>query len=668
MNQLLKPELTMDYEKLTHNLGKLLQVQNVSEIYNLIGEGLHQIIPNGIIIVNQIDKEEKHTITHGIYGLEESTLYKYIHKLGINPIGRSYRLKPELLNLYKVSTLHKIPDGLARFSNKTFPSKVLNELEKLIGIKQIYTAGLKKNGKLFTIVHIFKLKSPGIQNIDLAQLLLNQSSLVLQNRLYQLELEEKEQALQQTIKEANSSYIIWNSLTDKLKYSPQFIQSLNYRPIELKNNIRQWENLVHPEDKNVTLKKIGHFIQQKIPFRTEYRIKNKAGNYKWFEATFKLYESNINNSDDILIIHTDIDDSKKAELALQKSKNRFQKLANVTSEGIIIHKQGICIDLNQAIINITGYTKNDLLGKDFKNILFCNEKLDLIDKLQPNQQVIICAINKNGNKSHFEVSNRKLDDNHEVFTIRNVSELKEKETELKNKNEKLEEAIHFKNQFLRVLSHDLKNPISSIQGLSELLNINHEKYPREKIGKLINSVYEESRNTSNMLESLLLWSQKDNGNFHVQFQTVNLSETIDEIFKLSKNQANRKSISLTNKIPGNTYIKADIQLLRVILRNLINNAIKFTYKSKNIYIDKTKQNGYSILNIRNEGVEMSQALIDNIIKMDRNKPLKGTDSEQGTGFGLGIVKDLIELHKSQLQVKSNSQLTSFSFSIEEVDV
>lgn len=666
MNQFLKPELTMDYETLTHNLEKLLQFQNVSEIYNLIGEGLHQIVPNAIIIVNEIDKDEKNTIARGIYGLEKNILYKYISKLGINPIGKSYPLKPDLLNLYKINRLHKIPDGLARFSNKAFPSKILNELEKILGIKQIYTAGLKKSGKLFTIVHIFKLKSTEIQNIGLAQLLLNQSSIVLQNRLYQIELEEKEKALQQTIKEANTSYIIWNSETDKLKYSPQFLQSLKYRPVELQNNIRQWEDLVHPEDKIATLKKIGHFFQQKIPFQTEYRIKNKDGNYKWFEATFKLNESNIKNSGEILIIHTNIDESKKAELALQKSRNRFQKLANVTGEGIIIHKQGVCIDLNQAIINITGYTKNDLLGKDFKNILFCSEKPDLIDKQQPNQQIIICSVNKNGKKSHFEVSNRKLDDNHEVFTIRNVSELKEKEIELQQKNEKLEEAIHFKNQILRILSHDLKNPLSSIQGLSELLSLNFEKYSREKIGKLINSVNEESKNTINMLESILLWSQKDNAKFQAQFQTVNLTETIDEVLHLFTNQANRKNIIINTSIPQNTYIKADIQLLRVILRNLINNAIKYTYRSKSIYIDKTEQSEYSILNIKNEGAEMSKTLINNIFQSNRNKSLKGTDSEQGTGFGLGIVKDLIELHKSHLFIESDNQLTSFSFSIEEV--
>ncbi|PLX20103.1 MAG: hypothetical protein C0599_09680 [Salinivirgaceae bacterium] len=81
MNQLLKSTTISSYEILTENLQKLMQVQNASEIFNLIGEGLHEIIPNSVIIINQVTNEETISTTKGIYRLKENIFYTAIEKL-----------------------------------------------------------------------------------------------------------------------------------------------------------------------------------------------------------------------------------------------------------------------------------------------------------------------------------------------------------------------------------------------------------------------------------------------------------------------------------------------------------------------------------------------------------------------------------------------------------
>ncbi|PLX20104.1 MAG: hypothetical protein C0599_09685 [Salinivirgaceae bacterium] len=541
----------------------------------------------------------------------------------------------------------------------------MHEIERFLDIRQIYTAGLKKQGKLFAIVHIFKRKSAEIENIELVHQLLNQFSVVLQNKLYQIELEQKEKALQQALNETKSSYIIWNSQTNKLDFSKKFIDELGFMPIELESDIKQWEKLVHPDDKIATLKKINRFFKERISFQTEYRIKTKDNNYKWFEATFKINKTNHLNDNEVLIVHTDIDQSKKAEIALLNSRNRFQKLANVTSEGIIIHKDGVCIDVNNALLEITGLTKNDLIGKEFAPVILCDVKNQTkLFETTYNGPHILYAANKNGYAYYIEVSNRSLDDKHEVFTIRNVSELKEKEIELQKKNNKLNEAIQLKNKFIKILSHDLKNPFSSINGIIDLLDRNLENYAIEKSKNLIQSVAEEGKNAYNLLESLLLWSHKNDTNLELQIETIDLKKEVDELMIQYQAPVSRKNITMVNNTIPNTLVKADIQLLKSILRNLIGNAIKYTPKKNSILIDCNILENTIQINVKNEGDRIHNEIISKILSNNFLSSEEGTESEKGSGFGLSIVKDIIGLHGSKLSIKSTDQFNIFSFCLE----
>jgi PAS domain S-box-containing protein len=661
MNQHIKPYTTSSYDILTDNLQRLMQVQNTSEIYNLIGNGLIQAIPHSIAIINKVSNKEETTTTQGIYGLDKNLIFSAIKKLGINPVGTSYPLNPELLKYYKYNRLNAIPKGLSTFSNNAFPSKVLKEIEKILNIKKIYTTGLRKQGELFAIIHILKLKNSTIENFEMVQHMLNQYSIVLQNKLYQIELQQKEYALQTALDETKSSYLIWDNRNNQITYSNKLINSLGYQNNELKENIQQWENLVHPDDKKSIEIKVKLFIKERKPFQVEYRIKTKQNYYKWFEARFTIKNTPHFNQNEILIIHTDIDQSKKAEIALHNSKNRFQKLANLTNEGIIIHKNGVCIDLNNTLLEITGRTKNEFIGKDFLKTIRCKgNQLDL-KELRNNGSFVTCTLSKNNNDYTVEVTNRQLDDNHDVFTIRDITELKEKEEQLKLKNKKLNEAIKLKNQFLKILSHDLKNPISSIYGIVELVCKNIENFSIEKIKSLLSSVAEESKNTTNLLTSMLIWSMKDDGKVKLNMQTVNLTNEVDELIAQFESQFIRKGLSITNYIPIETYVEADIQILQVIIRNIVGNAIKYTPRNGIIIIDSKSEESIIHLQIKNNGEKIPQSTIDAILKNSRIESRDGTELEKGSGFGLSIVNDLIHMHKSELWIESNKNYTLFSF-------
>ena len=178
------------YGVLKSNLQELLNINSTKEIYDIIGQGLNKCVRNSIIIVNEVTENETMTITRGIYGLEENRLQHYYDMFGVNPVGKAFRLTTELGELYQKGGLHTISGGLTAFSNNVFENKILFAVSKLLDIKQIYSIGLKKEQKVIAAIHIFKRHEETIAEKDMVKQIIGQAEIALQNRIYQMELED----------------------------------------------------------------------------------------------------------------------------------------------------------------------------------------------------------------------------------------------------------------------------------------------------------------------------------------------------------------------------------------------------------------------------------------------------------------------------------------------
>ncbi|WP_462281610.1 sensor histidine kinase, partial [Salinivirga cyanobacteriivorans] len=138
----------------------------------------------------EVTENETMTITRGIYGLEKKRLQHYYDMFGINPIGKAFSLTSELGKLYQKGGLHTISGGLTVFSNNVFEDKILFAINKLLDIKQIYSIGLKKEQKVIAAIHIFKRHEESIAEKDMVKQIIGQAEIALQNRIYQMELED----------------------------------------------------------------------------------------------------------------------------------------------------------------------------------------------------------------------------------------------------------------------------------------------------------------------------------------------------------------------------------------------------------------------------------------------------------------------------------------------
>ena len=233
--------------------------------------------------------------------------------------------------------------------------------------------------------------------------------------------------------------------------------------------------------------------------------------------------------------------------------------------------------------------------------------------------------------------------------------------QLSYSNDQFEMTNAVKDKLLSVISHDLRSPISSLQALLSLFNTNNivRNDLIDFFGKLLSRV----ENTSSMLENLLHWSQYQLKGIEPIFERVNLQMIIDECINLYRMQAEQKHIVIDNSLKTDVHVYVDAEMLKVILRNLISNALKFTHSGGIITIMTMTKDDFAVISVKDTGVGISP---ENQVKMFamNNFTTPGTEKEKGTGLGLALCKDFVEHNhgKIWLDSKLNAGAT-FYFSI-----
>lgn len=223
----------------------------------------------------------------------------------------------------------------------------------------------------------------------------------------------------------------------------------------------------------------------------------------------------------------------------------------------------------------------------------------------------------------------------------------------KHKTEtELKEAIAVKDRFISILGHDLKNPFSSILGFSNLLLENIDKYDKEKIKKFAGIINNSSHQTFNLLNNLLEWSRSQRNKIPFNPEMTNLYEPIYDTYSLLNSSAAAKNIQIQLNIPEQINATLDVEMIKTVIRNLINNAIKFTPENGKITVSANKDHEKVQIEVADTGTGMNEKTKKSLFKIGDIKSMKGTNGEQGTGFGLLLCKEFIEKHNGTITVES----------------
>ena len=241
----------------------------------------------------------------------------------------------------------------------------------------------------------------------------------------------------------------------------------------------------------------------------------------------------------------------------------------------------------------------------------------------------------------------------------------QKTNELNRQNTELEKLNETKDKFIYIIGHDLKNPFQAISGMSELLVKAYHNTPDDHKIEMLKVIEKASKSATDLLENLLLWARSQTGNLTYNCEKFDLYEVVLTTYEMLRVHAERKDIKMVNMLEPETIVVADKNMIKTVIRNLISNAIKFTNAKGKIEIF-THYTGPHLLTvcIKDDGIGMNDDMKEKLFRIDIHHEARGTEGETGTGLGLIISKEFLELNGSKLTYESQpGKGTTFFFTL-----
>ena len=239
--------------------------------------------------------------------------------------------------------------------------------------------------------------------------------------------------------------------------------------------------------------------------------------------------------------------------------------------------------------------------------------------------------------------------------------LQQQQQQLENKNQDLSRLNQLKDKLLSVISHDFRSPLNSLKGIINILDSGGLS-PHE-IPQLFGTLSTTVDNTTNMLDNLLKWTRSQMSGIRVTPEEFALSKTITEVIGTQIAIAEKKGVTLNQKVDPTISVYADPEMIRLVIRNLVSNAIKFTDQDDTITIEARQQDQQVLVTVSDTGVGISPEDIEKLFRLN-NHTTYGTANEKGTGLGLVLCREFVEGNGGKIWVESElEQGTTFFFTL-----
>ena len=357
------------------------------------------------------------------------------------------------------------------------------------------------------------------------------------------------------------------------------------------------------------------------------------------------------------------------EDTITKSQTELRQLAIAVDQHSIVSStdlKGTIIRANDKFCEISGYSRDELVGENHNIIKSDHHSPAFFKKLWATiakGKIWKGEIkNKKKDGSHYWVHSTivpQLDVNgkpHEYLSIRtDVTQQKKSElTAIKNQDI-AENALKVKSEFLRSMSHNLRTPLNAIIGYSESLQLGlFGDLGSDKNKEYVKDINISGNYLLNMVSDLLSFSEIEEGNLSVKYESIDLKDIVQECFSITGMLAKEKNQTFNIDIPPDLpNIRADKKMLLHILVNLSANSIKYTPEGGSISFKAFTHDGCHVMELKDTGIgipkESLKIITEPFTRMEEN-PL--VSSSEGTGLGLAIVKNLTYLHKGDLNIDS----------------
>lgn len=233
---------------------------------------------------------------------------------------------------------------------------------------------------------------------------------------------------------------------------------------------------------------------------------------------------------------------------------------------------------------------------------------------------------------------------------------------LEESKEQLSQLNSVKDKLFSIISHDLRNPLATMQSFLKLITKHHEKLNEEEKKKMIKEAQDSLDYLNELLYNVLQWSKSQMQLLGFKPEKLQAKSTLEKNIRLLYLQAHMKQVQIEQVISEAHTIYADKEMLDFIIRNLLSNAIKFSHKQSTIQVITEQDEQFVYIHVLDEGVGMSSQTIEQLQTASLSNSRRGTAKERGTGLGLLICKEFIAKHKGELVI-SQREIKGSQFTV-----
>jgi PAS domain S-box-containing protein len=373
----------------------------------------------------------------------------------------------------------------------------------------------------------------------------------------------------------------------------------------------------------------------------------------------------------------------------------FKTLYHNAPCGYLYAKEdGTLIDVNDTFLTFTGYSREEIIEhKRFEDFLSLGGKIyygthftPLLHVQGEVSQISFDFIRKDETRFPVLINATKQSDNekqqnHIQFVVLDITQRKQYELELLNAKRKseelstqilkinkeltsniqtiseqrlqLEKLNETKDKFFSIVVHDLKSPLYSLKMFTSLLIEGFEKLNKDQILTMSKKISVSVDNTIEMADNLITWAMLQMKGYQFNEETINVKDITSKIFGVYQGTALKKGINLNCSVEDSLAIIGDKNQIEFVIRNLVNNAIKFTQKNGFVnIIAKSLQDGQVQISVSDSGVGMSDEYTRGLFSINKKQSTTGTAGEKGTGLGLMLSHEFMKLNEGQIEVES----------------
>ncbi|MBE9205276.1 PAS domain-containing protein [Nostoc sp. LEGE 06077] len=464
----------------------------------------------------------------------------------------------------------------------------------------------------------------------------------------------------------------WNQRENSIQRTSGLTQLFGYTQQEAEPSLQWWQERIHTDDQQRIIDEFTAAMAVTNRYHIEYRVRHQHGHDVWVDDRGFVVQDEDGQIVRVVGAITDITQRKQAEDELRQRETQLRRLVEANIIGIMFSTPDKITEANDAFLDMLGYSREELLAGKIRREEITPPEYGDRDRQKIRELLTdgVCTpyekeyIRKDNSRVPILIGGALVEQQpaYWVCFILDLTNTKQLERALRQQTEELKQANQIKDEFLSILSHELRSPLNPILGWATLLKT--RKFDETITIKALETIEHNAKLQLKLIDDLLDVSRIIRGKLHLNFVNVDLGYVINAALETVRLAATEKSITIDKGADINlAKVLGDFHRLQQVVVNLLSNAIKFTPAGQTVEITLTTSDNYAKIIIKDSGQGISPDFLPFVFDYFRQADSSITRKFGGLGLGLAIVHHLVDLHSGTVTADSPGENQGATFTV-----